>query len=208
MPSRVSLQSVGSEPRPRNRHLSGMMTPNDPTEEATKQAAEQDLAQGKAASTAAGEFVREEVHHVREGKHGAKNTKQAIAIGLSKARRAGIPARPSSSASSRTKRKAAQESERAGIRSRALAAPKRPFTWGSKVRPESRSGHGRRRRPGPKASASVGRWQRRLPSAQHRKPPQRRRSRTPLRPLVPDLRGLLERADLLLGRHVDLLAGQ
>lgn len=46
--------------------------------------------QGKSASTQAGEFVREEIHHIREGKHGARNTKQAIAIGLSKARRAGV----------------------------------------------------------------------------------------------------------------------
>ena len=46
---------------------------------------------GKSASTAAGEYVHEEIHHVRRGKHGAKNAKQAIAIGLSKARRAGIP---------------------------------------------------------------------------------------------------------------------
>jgi hypothetical protein len=45
---------------------------------------------GKSASTQAGEFVREEMHHIREGKHGAKNTKQAIAIGLSKARRSGV----------------------------------------------------------------------------------------------------------------------
>ena len=46
--------------------------------------------QGKRPSTQAGEFVREEIHHVREGKHGARSTKQAIAIGLSKARRAGV----------------------------------------------------------------------------------------------------------------------
>ena len=46
--------------------------------------------QGKSASTQAGEFVREEMHHIREGKHGAKSAKQAIAIGLSKARRAGV----------------------------------------------------------------------------------------------------------------------
>src|SRR5688500_16609326 len=46
--------------------------------------------QGKSPSTQAGEFVREEIHHVREGKHGARSTKQAIAIGLSKARRAGV----------------------------------------------------------------------------------------------------------------------
>jgi hypothetical protein len=46
--------------------------------------------QGKSPSTQAGEFVREEIHHVREGKHGARSTEQAIAIGLSKARRAGV----------------------------------------------------------------------------------------------------------------------
>src|ERR1041384_3032304 len=50
--------------------------------------------QGKASSTQAGEFVREEIHHVREGKHGARSTKQAIAIGLSKARRAGVALPP------------------------------------------------------------------------------------------------------------------
>lgn len=53
--------------------------------------AEADLQHGKSASTAAGEFVREEIEHVREGKHGARSAKQAIAIGLSKARRAGVP---------------------------------------------------------------------------------------------------------------------
>src|SRR6476620_5851432 len=50
--------------------------------------------QGKAPSTQAGEFVREEIHHIREGKHGARSTKQAIAIGLSKARRAGVDLPP------------------------------------------------------------------------------------------------------------------
>jgi Family of unknown function (DUF6496) len=49
------------------------------------------LRRGRRPSTAAGEFVHEEMHHVRRGKHGAKNAKQAIAIGLSKARRAGVP---------------------------------------------------------------------------------------------------------------------
>jgi hypothetical protein len=80
----------------------------------TKKKAEQDLAQGKSASTAAGEFIREEMHHIREGKHGARNTKQAIAIGLSEARRAGIAAKPSASASNGVRAKAAKESERAG----------------------------------------------------------------------------------------------
>src|SRR5437764_2464236 len=56
--------------------------------------ARKDLAEGKAPTTAAGEFVREEIHHVREGKHGARSPKQAIAIGLSKARRAGVKLPP------------------------------------------------------------------------------------------------------------------
>jgi Family of unknown function (DUF6496) len=61
----------------------------------TLERAERDKREGKSPSTQAGEFVREEMHHVREGKHGVRNTKQAIAIGLSKARRAGVelPAR-------------------------------------------------------------------------------------------------------------------
>lgn len=80
----------------------------------TKKRAEQDRAQGKAASTQAGEFVREEMHHVREGKHGAKNAKQAIAIGLSKARRAGFDAKPGPDASASVRRKAAQDSAHAG----------------------------------------------------------------------------------------------
>jgi hypothetical protein len=50
--------------------------------------------EGKSPSTQAGEFVREEIHHIREGKHGARSTKQAIAIGLSKARRAGVNLKP------------------------------------------------------------------------------------------------------------------
>ena len=60
-------------------------------EKRTTERARRKLRQGKSPSTAAGEFVREEIEHVREGKHGARSTKQAIAIGLSKARRAGVP---------------------------------------------------------------------------------------------------------------------
>lgn len=58
--------------------------------------AREDMREGKSPSTAAGEFVREEIHHVREGKHGARSPQQAIAIGLSEARRAGIPLKPPS----------------------------------------------------------------------------------------------------------------
>ena len=71
--------------------------------------ARQDARQGKSPSTQAGEFVREEIHHVREGKHGARSPQQAIAIGLSKARRAGVKlGLPTGSASIR--KKAAQDS--------------------------------------------------------------------------------------------------
>src|SRR3954447_19779187 len=60
----------------------------------TIEAARRDKRQGKAPSTQAGEFVREEMDHIRHGKHGARSTKQAIAIGLSKARRAGVALPP------------------------------------------------------------------------------------------------------------------
>src|SRR5438552_9154099 len=63
-------------------------------EKETLERARRDEEQGKAPSTQAGEFVREEMHHIREGKHGARSAKQAIAIGLSKARRAGVKLRP------------------------------------------------------------------------------------------------------------------
>src|SRR5690242_6446759 len=63
-------------------------------EKKTLERAKKDKAQGKAATTQAGEFVREEMEHIREGKHGARSPQQAIAIGLSKARRAGVDLPP------------------------------------------------------------------------------------------------------------------
>jgi Family of unknown function (DUF6496) len=67
--------------------------------------------QGKAPTTQAGEFVKEEIEHIREGKHGARSTKQAIAIGLSKARRAGVKLPPpkEGQASARTRKSAARD---------------------------------------------------------------------------------------------------
>jgi len=71
--------------------------------------ARQDLREGKSPSTAAGEFVREEIHHIREGKHGARSPEQAIAIGLTEARRAGIPLKaPNESKSGPGSRKSAE----------------------------------------------------------------------------------------------------
>jgi hypothetical protein len=63
-------------------------------EKRTIERARKDKREGKAPSTQAGEFIREEFHHVREGKHGARSAKQAIAIGLSKARKAGVDLPP------------------------------------------------------------------------------------------------------------------
>ncbi len=60
----------------------------------TLERARRDKREGKSPSTQAGEFVREEMHHIREGKHGASSPEQAIAIGLSKARRAGVKLPP------------------------------------------------------------------------------------------------------------------
>ena len=71
---------------------------------------------GKAPTTQAGEFVREEIEHVREGKHGARSAKQAIAIGLSKARRAGVPLRPPRAGMSQKARRRAARDYRAGQR--------------------------------------------------------------------------------------------
>jgi hypothetical protein len=83
-------------------------------EKKTIERARRDEREGKAPSTQAGEFVREEMEHIREGKHGARNTKQAVAIGLSKARRAGVklPA-PGRGASRRTRRQAARDTRAA-----------------------------------------------------------------------------------------------
>src|SRR5690349_7955141 len=80
-------------------------------ERKTLERARKDKREGKAPSTQAGEFVREEIEHVREGKHGARSAKQAIAIGLSKARRAGVKLAPPKrgQASARTRKNAARE---------------------------------------------------------------------------------------------------
>ena len=74
-------------------------------EQETIDLAREDAREGKSASTQAGEFVREEIHHVREGKHGARSPQQAIAIGLSKARRAGVKLPPPKGSASLKKEK-------------------------------------------------------------------------------------------------------
>ena len=95
-------------------------------EKKTLERAQQDRREGKAPSTQAGEFIREEMEHIREGKHGARSPEQAIAIGLSKARRAGIKLAPpkKGTVSQRTRRSA----------ERALKAGKRGPTRVSRTR--------------------------------------------------------------------------
>lgn len=79
-----------------------------PEEEAIERAHE-DEREGKSPSTQAGEFVREEMEHIREGEHGARSPEQAIAIGLSKARRAGVKLPPPRRGKARTKRQAKRD---------------------------------------------------------------------------------------------------
>lgn len=133
---------------------------------ATKAKAERDLREGKSASTAAGEFVRAEIDRIRDGEHGARNTKQAIAIGLSEARRAGIDLKPGPTASKRVRKKAAQDSKRAGTKpnpKRSRASKKAlQAESGAAASPEALSSHAKsaatkRRKAGgsntPKAAA-------------------------------------------------------
>jgi Family of unknown function (DUF6496) len=93
----------------------------------TIERAKEDEREGKAPSTQAGEFVHEEIEHIRAGKHGARSTKQAIAIGLSKARRAGVKLKPPKKGRTSEKtRKSAESAYRAGqSKSKRKPSPKR-----------------------------------------------------------------------------------
>lgn len=120
--------------------------------------------EGKRPTTVAGEFVREEMEHVRRGKHGARSPQQAIAIGLSKARRAGVPLPPPKPGRAKEKTirsaKAAARAGRAGARrrqsakrsraiSRALAREPRSTASRQALSRHARSAAQRRRRRGP-----------------------------------------------------------
>lgn len=92
-------------------------------EKGTLERAQKDRRAGKAPSTQAGEFVREEMHHIRQGKHGARSTKQAIAIGLSKARRMGVKLPPpeKGTASEETRENAARDIRKASRRNKTVS---------------------------------------------------------------------------------------
>jgi hypothetical protein len=110
-------------------------------EQETIERAWQDAAEGKSPSTQAGEFVREEMNHIREGKHGARSAKQAIAIGLSKARRAGVKLPPprKGTVSEKTRKSAATAYKQGQRNPRKRTSPKRSRATLSALRKEGRS---------------------------------------------------------------------
>ncbi|HKW76155.1 MAG TPA: DUF6496 domain-containing protein [Terriglobales bacterium] len=133
-------------------------------EKTTLKRANRDKREGKAPSTQAGEFVREEMEHIRRGKHGARSTKQAIAIGLSKARRAGVDLKPPKKgrASEKTrgaaerdyqkghsKAKKATSSRRSSARLKALKREPRAAASHSALSRQAQSAASQRKRSGP-----------------------------------------------------------
>src|SRR5437763_12496099 len=112
-------------------------------ERKTIERAKRDKRQGKSASTQAGEFVREEIEHVREGKHGARSTKQAIAIGLSKARRAGVKLKPPKKGSKTTKKQAARDLKK-GKKKGTKKSAKRSRATSAALKREGRSAASKR----------------------------------------------------------------
>ncbi len=130
-------------------------------ERSTIKRARGDARRGKSASTQAGEFVRKEFHHIREGKHGARSARQAIAIGLSKARRAGVKLPPPAPgrASGKVRRKAQRDFER-GQHGNGHASRRR-----SRAVLAAREGHG---------AASHRSISRQMQAAAHRRTPSER----------------------------------
>jgi len=115
-------------------------------EKETIKRARQDAREGKSPSTQAGEVVREEMHHIRQGKHGARSTKQAIAIGLSKARRAGVKLKPPrrGKTKARTRRSAEYAYEAGQGKRRTRRRPRVSRAVSRAMRREGRSAASRR----------------------------------------------------------------
>jgi hypothetical protein len=122
-------------------------------EKRTLERAKRDKREGKSASTQAGEFVREEMDHIRKGKHGVRSTKQAIAIGLSKARRAGVRLKPPKSGSKRTLTQAERDLKRGQSGARKTSAKRSRATIGALKR-EGRSAASKRSLPKQAKSAA------------------------------------------------------
>jgi hypothetical protein len=131
----------------------------------TVERAKEDLREGKSPTTAAGEFVHEEIEHVRRGKHGARSPQQAIAIGLSKARRAGVPLPPPAGKAKGKTRRSAERAYRKG-----QAGARKPARKYSRIREQVL-----KREPRSTASRKALSQQARR-AAQRRKPASRSRS--------------------------------
>ncbi len=132
----------------------------------TLERAEDDKREGKSPSTQGGEFVREEIHHVREGKHGARSPQQAIAIGLSKARRAGVKLAPPKGSSS-LRKKAEQDtaaSKKGKGRAKTSARRSRAVEGALKKEPKSTTSHQALSRQAKKSAATRGKQNRRQAS--------------------------------------------
>jgi hypothetical protein len=129
----------------------------------TVKRAKEDLRAGKAPTTAAGEFVKEEIEHVRRGQHGARSAKQAIAIGLSKARRSGVPLPPprEGQAAARTRRSAAVAYE--------VGQGRRKPASRSRKRGEAVTGALKRERRGSASHAELSRQAKRAAAARRRR---------------------------------------
>ena len=115
-------------------------------ERKTIERANQDRREGKSPGTQAGEFVREEIHHVREGKHGARSPQQAIAIGLSKARRAGVklPVPRAGKVSSRTRSQAKRDLQKGQRQANKKPSPTRSRAVTSALEREGRGAASRK----------------------------------------------------------------
>jgi hypothetical protein len=115
-------------------------------EKETVERAHQDAREGKAPTTQAGEFVREEIHHIREGKHGARSTQQAIAIGLSKARKAGVKLPPpkKGAVSEKTRRSAERAYRKGQSGTRKKPSAKRSRAIKAALKREGRTAASRR----------------------------------------------------------------
>jgi len=113
-------------------------------EDETIERAREDEREGKSPSTQAGEFVREEMKHIREGEHGARSPEQAIAIGLSKARRAGVKLPPPKKGQARTKRQAKRDLRRGLAGARKKTSRKRSRATKRALKRESRRSASRR----------------------------------------------------------------
>lgn len=123
----------------------------------TLERAREDAREGKSPSTQAGEFVREEIHHIREGKHGASSPQQAIAIGLSKARRAGVKLSPPKGPASI--RKKAEQDTRAAKKEKAhkpSVARSRAVEAALKREPRSAASHEKLSRQAKRSAAKLG----------------------------------------------------